>query len=150
MLVEGELCHQSAEHKETLFQDSLHGNRTRDLNTSWAEAKLIMKHWEAECRQFREELRRWQHVCNNMSWSRKHRPEFATEEDMERQRYPHDAQLTARLKKLKDWEDSQALFQRAIDKCKQRIERARRGVEAIQREDPEVVANKGTVSWLET
>lgn len=69
-----------------------------------------MGHWVAECRQFREELRPWQHFCNNISWSRKHRSEFATEEDMERQRYLHDPPLTASLKNLKEWKDYQALF----------------------------------------
>lgn len=90
-----------------------------------------------------------------MSWSRRHQSEFAAEEDMERQRYLHDPQLTANLKKLKDWKGYQALFQRAIDKAKQQIQGSRRAVEAIRRRDPEMVANKGKVrgqyesDWLD-
>lgn len=38
VLVEGELCYQYAEHEETLFHDSFHGNRKGDLNTSLTEA----------------------------------------------------------------------------------------------------------------
>ena len=80
---------------------------------------------------------------------RDHRPEFAREEDMERQRYPQDPDLTASLKKLKDWKEYQCYFQRWIDRCKQIIEGARRAVEAIQRKDPEVVVNKGKVRGLD-
>ena len=62
---------------------------------------------------------------------------------MERQRYPHDPHLTASLKKLKDWKEYQTYFQRRIDKCQKIIEEARRKVEAVERNDPDVY--KGTV-----
>lgn len=76
-------------------------------------------------------------------WRREHGPEFAREEDMERQRYPQDPYLPASMKKLKDWKEYQLYFQRGIDRGKERIKEPRRAVEAIQRRDPEVVANKG-------
>lgn len=156
VLVDGELCYRYAEHPETLFHSTWHGNRKRDLNTSWTEAEFIAGHWGAECRQFQEELRRWQDFLDTQQWRRDHRLEFAREEDMERQRYPQDPDLTASLKKLKDWKEYQVYFQRGIDRCKKIIEGARRAVEAIQRKDPEVVANKGKIrgrshrDWLRT
>ncbi len=57
---------------------------------------------------------------------------------MERQRYPHDPQLTASLNKLTDWKEYQAYFQWGIDRLKRGMEGDRRAVEAIQRNDPEV------------
>ena len=75
---------------------------------------------------------------------------------MERQRYPHDPDLTATLKKLKNWKEYQAYFQRGINRLKRGMEEARRAVEAIQRKDPEVVVNNGKVrgtsheDWLRT
>ena len=111
----------------------------------WTEAGYIAAHWNAERKQFGEELRRWQSFRNVQQWRREHRPEFAREEETERQRYPQDPLLTASLKKLKDWKEYQAYFQRGIDRDKKEIERARGAVEAIQRKDPEVVMNKGKI-----
>ena len=145
VMSEGELCYQYAELEETLFHNESHSHPKRHLNISWTEAKFILGHWAAEGRQFQEELRRWQVFRSYMATNPKHRHEFATEEDMEHGRYPHDPQLAASLKKLNDWKDYQALFQKSIDKSKQISERDRQAVEAIQRKDPEVVANKGKV-----
>ena len=156
VVVDGELCYRYAEHHETLFHSTWHGNRKRDLNTSWTEAEFVAGHWFAECRQFQEELRRWQDFLKTQQWKRDHRPEFAREEDMEWQRYSQDPDLTASLKKLKDWKEYQAYFRRGIDRCKKILEGARRAVEAIQRKDPEVVVNKGKVrgrsyrDWMRT
>ena len=62
---------------------------------------------------------------------------------MERQRYPHDPQLTASLKKLKDWKEYQVHFQRIINRCKKRMEALRQAVEALERkEDPQVAWSK--------
>ena len=96
-----------------------------------------------------EELQRWQDFLDSQQRRRDHRPEFAREEDMERQRYPQDPDLTASLKKLKNWKEYQAYFQRGIDRLKRGMEGARRAVEAIQRKDPEVVVNKGKVRGLD-
>ena len=145
VMFEGELCYQYAELKETLFHDEYHGHSKRDLNFTWTEAEFILGHWAAESSQFQEELRRWQVFRSYVATNPKHRHEFATQENMEHERYPHDPQLAASLKKLNDWKDYQALFQKSIDKSKQISERDRQAVEAIQRKDPEVVANKGKV-----
>ena len=61
---------------------------------------------------------------------------------MKRQRYSQDPDLTTSLKKLTNWKEYQAYFQRGIDRLKREIEGARRAVEAIQRIDPEVYVNK--------
>ena len=61
---------------------------------------------------------------------------------MERQRYPQDPQLTASLKRLKDWKEYQAYFQRGTDRL-MRNGRDRRAVEAIQRNDPAVDGSTG-------
>ncbi len=148
VLVAGELCYQDAEQVETLFYDSWH-NSKRDCVIDWTKAGCIALHWAYEARQFGEELRRWQGFLDVQQWRREHRPEFAREEDMERQRYPQDPQLTASLKKLKDWKEYQVYFHRGIDRCKQRIEEARRAVDAIQRKDPEVILNKGQMRGLD-
>ena len=155
VLIWGDLCYRYAEEIEVLFYSTWHGN-SPGLNSSLTEADYIAAHWEAECRQFREELRRWQDFLDTQQWRRKHQPEFARGGDIERQWYPHDLDLTASLKKLKDWKEYQVYFQRKIDRCKERIEGARRAVEAIERKDPEVVANKGKVrgrdygDWLKS
>lgn len=140
----GDMAYRFTEEYETLFHNSWHGN-SPGCNPSLTEVGLIAMHWGAQCRRCREELRRWQGFCDIQQWRREHRPEFAREEDMERQRYPQDPHLTASLKKLKDWKEYQIYFQRAIDQYKERVEGAQRAVEAIQRKDPEVVLNKGKV-----
>ncbi len=57
---------------------------------------------------------------------------------MERQRYQHDPQLTASLKKGTDWKEYEAYFQKGIDRLKRGMEGDRRAVKAIQRKDAEV------------
>lgn len=145
VLLGGDLLHEDAEKIEVLFYE---GSDARGSGPSrhWTEAGFIAAHWGAECRQFQEELRRWQGFRDVQQWIREHRPDKAREEDMERQRYPQDPHLTASLKKLKDWKEYRVYFQRGIDKCKKRIEGARRAVEAIERKDP--VMNQGKVHWL--
>ena len=139
--IQGDLCYRYAEEVEVLFHSAWHGN-SPGLYSSLTEADYMMDHWGAECRQFREELRRWQDFLDTQQWRRDHRPEFAKEEDMERQRYPHDPQLTASLKSLKDWKEYQVYFQRGIDRGKDRIEWARQEAEAMECKDSEVVATK--------
>ena len=120
------------------------------------EADFIGGHWFQERGRCNEELRRWQDFLDTQQRRREHHPEFAREEDIERQRYPQDQELTASLKKLKDWKEYQGYFQRGIDRCKQIIEGARRAVDTIQRKDPEVVVNSGKIcektdeDWLRT
>jgi len=154
VLVDGELCYRYVEQDETLFYDTWYGNRKADCNTSSTEAEFIAGHWADEIRRCREELRRWQDFRNTQQWRREHRAEFAREEDVERQRYPYDPQLTASLKQLKDWKEYQIYFQRMIDRCKQRIEGPRRMVEAIERKDPDVEKKiqkgHGHQYWLRT
>ncbi|KAI9764521.1 MAG: hypothetical protein M1835_007555, partial [Candelina submexicana] len=147
VLIQGDLCYRYAEEIEVLFHSSWHGN-SRGLHSTLTEADYIAAHWAAECSQFREELRRWQGFLDDQQWRREHRPEFAREEEIERLRYPQDPHVTASLKKLKDWKEYLVYFQRTIGVSKKRIEAARRAVEAIQRKDPEVVANKGKVRRL--
>ena len=50
VVVDRELCYRYAEHYKTLFHSTWHGNRKRDLNTSWTEAEFVAGHWFAECR----------------------------------------------------------------------------------------------------
>lgn len=154
VLIWGDLCYRYAEEIEVLFYSTWQGN-SRSLRSYLTEVGYIGAHWQAEGSQFREELRRWQDFLDTQQWRREHRPEFAREEDIERQRYPHDPQLTASLKKLNDWKEYRTYFQRGIDREKGRIEVARRAVEAIERKDPEVVANNGKArgrsyeAWLD-
>ncbi len=153
VLFGGEQFYQETEEDEELFYYGTDKPRRAPHPT---EASVIVSHWVAEKMRLDEELQRWQDFLDTQQWRRDHRPEFAREEDMERQRYPQDPDLTASLKKLKDWKEYQGYFQRWIDRCKQIIEGARRAVEAIQRKDPEVVVNKGKVrgrtdkGWLRT
>lgn len=137
VLVGGELWYRYAEQYEELFYDGYYGYKP-DPNNSLTEADFVLGHWRQERGRCNEELRRWQDFLDTQQWRLEHRPEFASEEDMERQRYPQDPQLTASLKKLKDWKEYQAYFQRGIDRLKRGMEGDRRAVEAIQRNDPEV------------
>ena len=100
------------------------------------EARVIVSHWVADKTRLVEELRRWQDFRDTRQRIRKNHPDKTREEDMERQRYPHDPHLTASLKKLKDWKEYQAYFQRGIDLKKRQIKANRRGVEAIERNNP--------------
>ena len=134
VLVGGELCYRYAEQVETLFYDIWYGYEPGP-NTSLTEADFIMGHWQEERGRCKEELRRWQEFLDTQQWRREHRPDFAREEDMERQRYPHDPQLTASLKKLTDWKEYQAYFQKGIERLKRGMEGDRRAVEAIERKD---------------
>ena len=149
----GEQFYQDTEEDEELFYYGAAKPR-RALHPS--ETGVIVSHWAAEKKRLDEELQRWQDFLDTQQRSREHHPEFASEEDMERQRYPQDPDLTASLKKLKNWKEYQAYFQRGIDRLKRGMEGARRAVEAIQRKDPEVVVNKGKVrgrsdeDWLRT
>ena len=153
VLFGGEQFYQETEEDEELFYYGTDKPRRAPHPT---EASVIVSHWVAEKMRLDEELQRWQDFLNTQQWRLDHRPEFAREEDMERQRYPQDPDLTASLKRLKDWKEYQGYFQRWIDRCKQIIEEARQAVEAIQRKDPEVVVNKGKVrgrtdeGWLRT
>ncbi len=137
VLVGGELCYRYAEQVETLFYDIWYGYEPSP-NISLTEADFIAGHWREERGRYKEELRRWQEFLDTQQWRRKHRPDFAKEEDTERQRYPHDPQLTASLKKRTDWKEYQAYFQKGIDRLKRGMKGDRRAVEAIQRKDAEV------------
>ena len=141
----GEQFYQDTEEDEQLFY---YGTIKPRRAAHPTEASVIVSHWAAEKKRLDEELQRWQDFLDTQQWRRDHRPEFAGEEDMERQRYPHDPQLTASLKKLTDWKEYQAYFQRGIDRLKRGMEEDRRAVEAIQRNDPEVVVNKGKFRGL--
>ncbi len=153
VLFGGEQFYQDTEEDEELFYYRTAKPRRAPHPT---EAGVIVSHWVAEKMRLDEELQRWQDFRDTQQWVREHHPEKAREEDMERQRYPHDPQLTASLKKLTDWKEYQVYFQRGIDRLNKGMEGARRAVEAIQRKDPEVVVNKGKVrgrddeDWLRT
>ena len=153
VLFGGEQFYQETEENEELFYSGTARPRRAPHPT---EASVIVSHWVAEKMRLDEELQRWQDFLDSQQRRREHHPEFAREEDMERRQYPHDPQLTANLKKLKNWKEYQAYFQRGIDRLKRGMEGARRAVEAIQRKDPEVVMNKGKVrgrshkDWLRT
>ena len=142
VLFGGEQFYQETEENEELFYYGTARPRRAPHPT---EASVIVSHWVAEKMRLDEELQRWQDFLDSQQRRREHYPEFAREEDMERRQYPHDPQLTASLKKLKNWKEYQAYFQRGIDRLKRGMEGDRRAVEAIQRKDPEVVVNKGTV-----
>ena len=139
--VGGEIWYRYAEKYEEIFYDSWYGYKPGP-NNSLTEADFIRGHWRQERGRCNEELRRWQDFLDSQQRKRERHPEFAREEEMERQRYPQDSDLTASLKKLTDWKEYQAYFQRGIDRLKRGIEGARRAVEAIQRTDPEVYVNK--------
>ena len=139
VLFGGEKFYKETEEDEELFYYGTDKPRRAAHPT---EASVIVSHWVAEKKRLDEELQRWQDFHDSQQRRREHHPEFAREEDMERQRYPHDPQLTASLKKLKDWKEYQAYFQRGIDRLKRGMEGARRAVEAIQRTDPELYVNK--------
>ncbi len=151
--VGGEIWYRYAEQYEEIFYDGWYGYKPGP-NNSLTEADFIRGHWRQERGRCNEELRRWQGFLDTQQRRREHHPEFAREEDMERQRYPQGPELTASLKKLKDWKEYQTYFQRWIDRLKRGMERARRAVEAIQRTDPEVYVNKrgrdDKREWLRT
>ncbi len=135
--VGGELWYRYAEQYEELFYNGWYGYEP-EPNNSLTEADFIHGHWEQERGRCEEELRRWQDFRDTQQRIREDHPDKAREEDMERQRYPHDPHLTASLKQLKDWKEYQAYFQRGIDRLKRGMEANRRGVEAIERNDPGV------------
>ena len=138
----GEHCYRDANPIERIFYDP-RWSFTQGPQHSLTEAEYIQYHWIEESERCEEELRRWQDFHDTQRWRREHRPEFARDEDMERQRYPHDPHLTASLKKLKDWKEYQVYFQRRIDRCKKQMEALRQAVEALERgEDPQVVWSK--------
>ena len=153
VLFGGEKFYQETEEDEEVFYYGTDKPRRAAHPT---EASVIVSHWVAEKKRLDEELQRWQDFLDSQQRRREHHPEFAREEDMERQRYPQDPDLTASLKKLKNWKEYQAYFQKGIDRLKRGMEEARRAVEAIQRKDPEVVVNKGKVrgrsdeDWLDS
>ncbi|MCJ1467472.1 hypothetical protein MMC07_006097 [Pseudocyphellaria aurata] len=138
VLFEGEQWYKDAE-DEPLFY---YGTDKPSRGLSPTEACSLAWQWAAEKSRHMEELRRWQEFLDSQQRRRERHPEFARGEDMERQRYPHDPQLTASLKKLTDWKEYQAYFQRGIDRLQRGMEGARRAVEAIQRTDPEAYVNK--------
>ncbi|KAL9638790.1 MAG: hypothetical protein Q9204_001364 [Flavoplaca sp. TL-2023a] len=133
VIVDGDLVYQDAEEVEALFLD----RRSSGPGSSWTEAEFIAAHWGAEYRQFKEELQRWRDFRHIQQWRREHRPNYAREEDVERQRYPQDPHLTASLKKLKDWKEYQTYFQDSINRDKKYMENKRRAVEALQGDDHE-------------
>ena len=153
VLFGGEKFYQETEEDEELFYYGTDKPRRAAHPT---EASVIVSHWVAEKKRLDEELQRWQDFLDSQQRGREHHPEFVREEDMERQRYPQDPDLTVSLKKLKNWKEYQAYFQKGIDRLKRGMEEARRAVEAIQRKDPEVVVNKGKVrgrsdeDWLDS
>ncbi len=144
VLVGGELWYSCAEQDKTLFYDFVYGQKPSH-GPHLTHSGCIAEHWIEEKLRCQEELRRWQEFGNMQQRIREYRPDKAREEDTERQRYPQDPDLTASLKKRKDWKEYQAYFERIIDRIENVIEEARQAVEAIQRKDPEVVVNKGTV-----
>ena len=145
VLFGGEQFYQETEEDEELFYHGTSNQYKRRPDAHPTNLRVIVSHWVAEKMRLDEELQRWQNFLDSQQRRREHHPELAREEDMEQQQYPHDPQLTATLKKLKNWKEYQAFFQRSIDRLKRGMEGARRTVEAIQRKDPEVVVNKGTV-----
>ena len=153
VLFGGEKFYQETEEDEELFYYGTDKPRRAAHPT---EASVIVSHWVAEKKRLDEELQRWQDFLDSQQRRREHHPEFAREEDMERRQYPHNPQLIANLKKLKNWKEYQAYFQKGIDQLKRGMEGARRAVDTIQRKDPEVVVNNGKVrgmshkDWLRT
>jgi len=93
-------------------QDELFYYRTAKPHSSFhsTEAGVIMSHWGADKRRLDEELQRRQDFRDTQQRIREDHPDKAREEDMERQRYPHDLHLTASLNELKDWKEYQAYF----------------------------------------
>ncbi|KAL9036726.1 MAG: hypothetical protein Q9180_004130 [Flavoplaca navasiana] len=147
VLVDGDLVYQDAEEVEALFLD----HRSSGPGSSWTEAGFILAHWGAEHTQFEAELQRWRNFRNIQQWRREHRPDYAREEDVERQRYPQDPHLTASLKKLKDWKEYQTYFRDSINRHKKYIESKRRAVVALQGEDHEAKEKyKGTGKFKAT
>ncbi|KAL9024567.1 MAG: hypothetical protein Q9196_006425 [Gyalolechia fulgens] len=132
--VDGDLVYQDAEEVEPLFYEVSPSDA--GPGSSWTEAEFIAAHWGAESNMFEEELRRWRAFRNIQQWRREHRPDYAREEDVERQRYPQDPHLTASLKKLKDWKEYQTYFRDSVNRNKKWIENTRRAVEALQGDDP--------------
>ncbi|KAL8789112.1 MAG: hypothetical protein Q9195_006978 [Heterodermia aff. obscurata] len=131
VLIEGELCYQYAELEETLFHSERHNNSARDLNTTWTERSSLWgtgQQNQASLKKSSDGGSFFEIICHRIEG-------FGPK--LQRKR--------TCLKKLKDWKDYQALFQKAIDNCKPRSERARLAVKAIYRKDPEVVGNKGKV-----
>ncbi|KAI4145790.1 MAG: hypothetical protein LQ341_002268 [Variospora aurantia] len=94
-----------------------------------------------------EELRLWKQFRDNQQWLRELRPERVTEEEAERQRYPQDPDLTASLKKVKDWKEYQGFTQSLINKTKRIMDDRRRAVEAIRRGDPGAVSKTLIKRW---
>ncbi|KAL8869032.1 MAG: hypothetical protein Q9174_004579, partial [Haloplaca sp. 1 TL-2023] len=131
VLLDGDLVYQDAEEVEALFLDL----RSSGPGSSWTEAEFIAAHWGAECRQFREEFQRWRDFCDIQQRRREHRPDYAREENVERQRYPQDPHLTASLKKLKDWKEYQTSFRDSINRFESWIENIRQEVEALEGKD---------------
>lgn len=64
---------------------------------------------------------------------------------------PARSKAYSKLKNLKDWKEYQVYFQRGIDRLKGGMERDRRAVEAIQRNDPEMnwSTGLGRIPWVE-
>jgi hypothetical protein len=140
----GDLLYEDAEKIEMLFYE---GSDFRDSDSGrhWTKTDFIAAHWGAECRQFQEELRRWQNFRDVQQWIREHRLNKAREKNMKRQRYSQDSHLKASLKKLKNWKKYQVYFQREIDKCKKRIEEIRLAMKTIERKNSKVIMNKKKV-----
>lgn len=131
----GERWYTDIEEDRPLFHDHLSGSGPQPSLRS-TEAEFIVSHWSWEAQWFEGELHAWQFFRDVQQWQREHRPDYAREDDAERQRYPQDAHLTASLRKLKDWKEYQTHFQRGVDRTRKRMERKRQAVEALQRNDP--------------
>lgn len=156
--IDGETWYRYAERYEELFYDSRYGSESGP-NNSLTEVDFIRGHWRQERGRCIEKLRRWQDFLDTQQWRRDRRSEFVREEDMERQRYPQDLDLTASLKKLKDWKKYQGYFQRwnrPTYADNWRSPTSDEGNTTVQRKNPEVTVNKGTVcertdeGWLRT
>ncbi len=143
-LVDEELWYECAEQDKTLFYDFVYDHKPTHAFES-TNADCVAKHWLIEELRCQKELRRWQEFDDTQQWIREHRSNKAREEDTKRQRYPQNSDLTASLKKLKDWKKYQAYFKRYINRIENIIEEIRQAMKAIQRKDPEVIVNKGTV-----
>lgn len=153
--VDRELCYWYTEEIEMLFYDTWYDHEP-GLNISLTKAEFIAEHWQEESSQCDEELWWWQSFCNIQQWICKHWLNKVREENVKQQWYLHNSQLTASLKKLKDWKKYQVYFQREIDQCKKSIEGAQQTVKTIQWKDSEVIMKKEKVyernnkNWLRT
>lgn len=131
VFLNGELCSPDAEQEGTMSYDLWYGSRP-GRKPSLTEACWWKYHWRDEMFRCEKELRLWQRFRDDQQLLRELRPDRATEEETERQRYPQHPHLTASLKKLKDWKEYQGFIQRMIDNTSRRNNERRRAVEGTR------------------